>query len=378
MLRRRIVVQSSVPSYRLPIDVLGRDDRRGVPDPSTLTASVDEYVRMRLDAIAAGDIAGRARACWGLVARGEASLPWCRQVLHDEVPHGPGDADAEDLDEEVEDDIADAVGIAGHIGVPADWVPWIEEMATAAPEHASDLLTLLLPPAAAARAAGDGPAEPVAPATDGVLLGGRFPRSTATIWFIRAPLDRVQRAWVKQRRRKLRRKFPRLWTEHTGSLEQLLGLLEQSTPPGTRTLLVETDGEWTAVFSPGADSHGSSRLAGALGTMVIRTNWRAHVVVGGEIVQHGDCALWTWQSDGRHGTVSGRSIQASRQESRWVWNALREPFPFEDLSRYERRLVRDRFDLGLLNEYCRQLGIRRDDPAFYGPRAWLELRPRPG
>lgn len=68
----------------------------------------------------------------------------------------------------------------------------------------------------------------------------------------------------------------------------------------------------------------------------------------------------------------GRTIQASRQSSRWEWHESGEPLPFEDPTRYAAKRVRDRFDLEALNDYCAQLGIRRADPSFYGPHAILE------
>lgn len=53
-----------------------------------------------------------------------------------------------------------------------------------------------------------------------------------------------------------------------------------------------------------------------------------------------------------------------------------EPLPFEDVSRYKRRRVADRFTNETLIEYCRALGLRPFDADFYAPdRAALLIEP---
>lgn len=114
--------------------------------------------------------------------------------------------------------------------------------------------------------------------------------------------------------------------------------------------------------------------------MGIRTSYSPHVREGGRVVRYGDVAFW--MTDGSRadlGPLFGlRSIQVSYQ-SGWDWRISGEVQPWEETDRYERKLIRERFDLSMLNRYCRALGIRRDDAHFYGPRATLmEEKSRPG
>jgi hypothetical protein len=52
-----------------------------------------------------------------------------------------------------------------------------------------------------------------------------------------------------------------------------------------------------------------------------------------------------------------RSIAASNDGGRWVFETSGAPFPFEDQGRYTARRKRDRFPPDLLRDYLRQMGI---------------------
>lgn len=201
----------------------------------------------------------------------------------------------------------------------------------------------------------------------GVPLEGAHEPFTSTIWFVDAPFPEVVEA-----RRRWAARLPNhgnvlRWSDEAGPLDRLLSLLEPYAMPSWKSLVVETSGAWTAVFSQGSDLSYVAHYAVELQTRVVRTNWSPHVVRDGEVRRYGDASMWLFDA-GR----AERSIQASRQDARWVWIDDGDPLPFEDVARYRARLVRDRFDLGALNDYCSSLGIDRANPSSYGRRAVLE------
>ena len=108
------------------------------------------------------------------------------------------------------------------------------------------------------------------------------------------------------------------------------------------------------------------QLARTLPTRALRTSYAP-----GE-----DCAFWLF--DGAREDLGPlwyvRTIQASRHDSGWRWDLSGEPQDFEDLEAYTARRIHQRFERARLNAYCRALGIERETPAFYGPRALLAVR----
>jgi hypothetical protein len=353
-----------------PTDVLAVGDRERVPDLSTFVASLDEYIQAYDRALAGGAHRDRVQACWGLVACGALSLPWCETTLRGD------DVDA----------IEDAVGIVGCIGLPAEWLTWIEERVDSATDDGIvDLLWMLLPEATAKRLSLDSPSD-VEPVTSGELLGGAFDPFTDIIYFIAAPYQEVLDVQSPEARRAYLTKLAPLdRSEHRGRLADLLGLLEPQSYPGWKKLWVETAKDWTAVFSQGSDLSFISAYADFLAVRVVRTSWGPHVVRNGRIARYGGTSLWIWDPVvGDPGPPSEfgpaptylqtRTLQASRQSSRWEWDDDGDPLPFEDVARYDQPRVKDRFTVDSLNDYCRHLGIERADESFYGPRATLEVK----
>lgn len=265
-------------------------------------------------------------------------------------------------------DVEDAVGVLVHIGLPAEWIPRIAALAAAGDSERLDLFALLLSPADLQRLTDD-PPDPSPVSFEGVPLEGAHEPFTSTIAFVEAPFASVieaRRAWVAG----FRDGASTRWSDHDGALDELLALLEPHARGHWKSLVVETAGEWTAVFDQGNDLSYVGRYASLMGTRVVRTSWSPHVVRDGQILRYGSSSMWLFTPD----DDGGRTIQASRQSSRWEWHESGEPLPFEDPTRYTTKPIRDRFDLAALNDYCAHLGIRRADTSFYGPHARLEER----
>lgn len=81
---------------------------------------------------------------------------------------------------------------------------------------------------------------------------------------------------------------------------------------------------------------------------------------------HAACQLWIQDPTGPPPLHIVRTISAYAQDGRWSWHESGDPQPFEDPDRYTARRIRDRLDRALLVRYLESLGIRPDDPSFFG------------
>jgi hypothetical protein len=70
-----------------------------------------------------------------------------------------------------------------------------------------------------------------------------------------------------------------------------------------------------------------------------------------------------------------RTVHASFDGSRWVFDAVGTPQDFEELDAYKAPRVRDRFTSEMLERYCKALGVDVFNPQAYGPRAVLARSP---
>jgi hypothetical protein len=333
---------------------------RGVPDLTQLQAGVDEYVAMRGHA---GDHRTRALACWGLVAVWPVSR----------------DAVSSLLQSSREEDIEDAAGILGRVGIPDDMLRTVVSLIESLPDStARHCLVQSLPLGHPRRAPEAMPAAESLDALADVPLQGEWEPYTGRIQFVEAGFDAVTNefsAWMATPndpavlallglpRQTTRPKHS--MSRHSGSLAALLSRLDPYWWP-SKTLFVETQFGWTAVFSNGHDSYEASVLSGRMGKRGVVTDYAADLVINGEVRNYGN-TLFELIDRGE----SVRTVQASRQSGGWDAVLLGTPLPFEEVQKYQARVKRERFDLGMLNRYCAALGINRSDGRTYGPRAFL-------
>ncbi len=185
---------------------------------------------------------------------------------------------------------------------------------------------------------------------------------TDPIWFIEAPFERV----VTETTEWLNGLGGRSFTRLREPLPSMIHHLAPRAMPSWKQLVVATSAnEWTAVFSQGSDIASANVVAARLDCLNIRTSHQPHIIRDRKIVSYGSTALWI-HAGARH----IRSIQASYQ-SRWEWTLFGDPQPFENLETYKAKKIPDRFPLDSLNEYCRALGIERDNLGFYGSNGLL-------
>jgi hypothetical protein len=332
---------------RLPQDAFVGDRAHGVPDLTTLEGSVEQYAELRARGCAANDFAERARACWGLVARGNASLAWCEESIRS------GDADRRE----------DAAGVLAWVGCPEALATKLRRELRRLPDGpARDLLVEILrsPPRDTKSSSSE---------LEGVPLRGEGEPFTSILYFVEAAYEALLAEHAEWRREL---KIGVAETRLEGPLVSLLAFLEPVSMPSTKYLFVETPSPWTAVISQASDLNWVDYFARRMRTRVVKTVFAPHVARAGEVRQYGSTGFAI--TDGVEGGSPlrcVRSLQASHQGSGWRWVETGHAQPFEETDAYANKRVRERLDLARLNRYCLALGIRRADDEFYGPRATL-------
>jgi hypothetical protein len=151
-----------------------------------------------------------------------------------------------------------------------------------------------------------------------------------------------------------------------------LALLEPLESPWTREVLIDC-GPWTAYLNNqkngGDPTSAASSLAHRLDTRCVIA---MHSPLHGP--GHGGTQLWMFGPDGEPPLMYTRTISAVAEDGRWSWRESGRPLPFEDRERYQARRIRARFDRDLLASYLNHLGIRVDDPTWFGTGTRLHQR----
>ena len=148
--------------------------------------------------------------------------------------------------------------------------------------------------------------------------------------------------------------------ELTGSLETKLDcLLPLTNVRPRRQLLMPTQGNWTAYLDNGwrGTDAGSAvrcpcREIRCRGIRAVSTPDTTRRISGRELGRPGGTMLEVYAADPSCYLPSDtqRAIWASNDGGRWEFGTYGDPFEFEDLERYNRRRVRDRFPPELLDQ----------------------------
>jgi hypothetical protein len=164
-----------------------------------------------------------------------------------------------------------------------------------------------------------------------------------------------------------------------GTLEQVLSsLLPLSGGEMLRHLFIPTRSAWTAYVEnqwTGTDAASPMRvMARRLSIQCLRVVAVPHTLRG-DRGRYGSVMLSVYGPE-RPGKISNtvRALAAANDGGRWVFEQSGEPFPFEQVEKYQERRVRDRFTFVMLKDYLHHLGLAPFDEDFYlppGTSAWL-------
>jgi hypothetical protein len=214
----------------------------------------------------------------------------------------------------------------------------------------------------------------------GLLLEDRWAPVTSTMGFLELGAEQAAQAFATWEREVM---TPRGITVEmlpvSGTLEQALSsLLPLTSGERRRHLFIPTRSAWTAYV---ADQWTGTDAVSPMRSMARRLSIRCLRVVAVPHTLRGD--------QGRYGAVMldvfgpeqpgkltnyVRAVEVANDGGRWVFEQEGEPFPFEQVEKYQARRVRDRFTFEMLKDYLRHLGLAPFEEDFYlppGSRAWL-------
>lgn len=189
-----------------------------------------------------------------------------------------------------------------------------------------------------------------------LLLGGSMRPLGGAISFVEGPFDAVVAAVAEVHRR--------CEVSEPVSLRHGLRRLDPMEAPWTRELIVRC-GSWTAYINNGRNGGDLTAVAPAVAR---RRGWRC---IGAQHMDrhgpgHAATQLWIQAPDGEPPLGHVRTLAAHATDGRWAWYESGPIQAFEEPGSYQRRRVRDRLDRPRLVSYLDALGIRVDDPDFYG------------
>lgn len=162
-------------------------------------------------------------------------------------------------------------------------------------------------------------------------------------------------------------------------LKEAMLRLEPLQDPQNRYLIVETQSNWTAVFSNsrmGSDvTSAVSHLCEVLGCRGVTVQCSPSLTKrqGSKTSSIVSYAATSFTLDGPQKTEWLNSIRhvSVRKDGGWIFFQRGEVQPFEQVEHYEKKHIRDRFTTEMLESYCAALGIRLFDGTFYGPKSFL-------
>jgi hypothetical protein len=210
-----------------------------------------------------------------------------------------------------------------------------------------------------------------------MLLNDECSPTTDQVGFIELPVDKAADIVTKR----WKRAVPLQVSHHSGPLREILyRLLPLTSLETRRRVFVQTASRWTAYFDNewrGTDA------------FVVISNLAEHRCMGMKVVADpgsfagerrpvdSPAVIWDVYGPDPNPILNYvRTISAVDEGGgHWEFHQSGEPFPFEDVSRYSAKRIRDRFPVELLLEYLRHFDIDLFNEEFYtGPATMIEFK----
>lgn len=192
-----------------------------------------------------------------------------------------------------------------------------------------------------------------------ILLGAYRPM-TDHIGFVNAPLDKVVsfcNAWLCPQGRDPAEEFRASFDE---AMQRML-------PPDRKILLIECKSGWTSLFGDTVSYISEELHCRGVEATYIEDTYNPKMYEG----EMGSVQLQVFEQHPTDSHYYGRSISVTNDEGRWGLHLGGDPLPFEDVTRYKARRVRDRFTKEMLIEYLQGFGIDAYNRSFYTDRCAL-------
>ena len=149
-----------------------------------------------------------------------------------------------------------------------------------------------------------------------------------------------------------------------GDLNTTLSRLQPLSASKLRKLFIPTASAWCVFFQSGIDGSDPSPV---MSQLALRLEVLAMRLCSTPPRAPYPATIWEVYAPaslgGRQPRGHRRSLAASKDGSRWAWVTSGEPFPFEEVQRYDLPRIPARLDRALLKEYVEQFGFRAFDEA---------------
>ena len=161
----------------------------------------------------------------------------------------------------------------------------------------------------------------------------------------------------------------------SGNLEQALELLDPLSAPWDKEVIIETKSDWVAYFNNqriGGDPfppvsyaskllHCRSIIFSDCPQLYVNRKLTTYGAVGFSVFTDVDTDWLNYE----------RSVVSYNDGGRWKFTNIGTPYPFEEIKRYENKVIRLRMTDDLIEEYASHFGIRLFDESFYQGRFCL-------
>jgi hypothetical protein len=211
------------------------------------------------------------------------------------------------------------------------------------------------------------------------LLNDEFAPLTYQVGFLEATLENALEVFLKWQS-EIGAEFDRQPRHErlAGSLRQALARLEPLTTPPTKVLLMETRSQWTAFFDNGLRVSDPESPVGHLCTILPSRGVVVHCAPDRSQTRdrnalriYGIVSFRMFAAQKTSWSNQERAVVAMNDGGSWLFSADGIQQPFEEPESYKARRIADRLTGKMLERYCKALGIRVFDEAFYGTKAAL-------
>src|SRR5262245_23934910 len=200
--------------------------------------------------------------------------------------------------------------------------------------------------------------------------------------FIEAPLDTVVAGYRRWQRKILHRVRV---TQFDLPLAHALKQLDPLDRGSSRVLFISSRSAWTACFDNGVRGGNPATFVGELAQQ-LKCRGVAVGCIPNTLSRRDAAKPGTWGGlkftlfapEKRDLLNIERSVSVINDVGGWEFNAIGTVQPFEDVERYTARKIADRLTPGMIDDYCRALGINLFEEDFYGgpgaltyARLWL-------
>jgi hypothetical protein len=211
------------------------------------------------------------------------------------------------------------------------------------------------------------------------LLDNACAPTTFSFGFVQSPIAQFSEAFISWQQEIFSKSAAEIeFTPFSAPLPAALLRLEPLMSPQGRYLLVETQSNWSAIFSNGLRTNDVfspvsylSEVLKCYGLLVNSTPDRSHKAGKDGLQIYGAVTFTLYGPEKTDWLNRIRHVGVTKDIGGWEFAAEGEVQPYERTESYQKRELVDRFSVEMLESYCKALGIELFDANFYGGQCLL-------